>query len=81
MIGFHQEMMSHGKGSGMSDTRRAVPVTCTTHSGGTNFCNLLITREGDGTIVLDPHVAGACVLRFDQDAATSVRDAFTEWLG
>lgn len=42
---------------------------------------VLMTKEGDGTIVLDPHVNGAGVLRFDADAATSVRDVFTEWLG
>jgi hypothetical protein len=65
----------------MSSTRRAVPVTCTTHSSGTNFCNLLMTRETDGTIVLDPHVAHCCVLRLDERAATAVFDTLGAWLG
>jgi hypothetical protein len=65
----------------MSSTRRAIPVTCTTHSSGTNFCNLLMTRETDGTIVLDPHVAHCCVLRLDERAATAVFDTLGAWLG
>lgn len=65
----------------MSSTRRAIPVTCTTHSSGTNFCNLLMTRETDGIIVFDPHVARCCVLRLDERAATAVFDTLGEWLG
>ena len=56
----------------MSSTRRAIPVTCTTHSSGTNFCNLLMTRETDGTNVFDPHVDECCLLRLDERAATAV---------
>jgi len=65
----------------MSNTRRAIPVTCTTHSSGTNFCNLLMTKESDGTIVFDPHVARCCVLKLDEQAATAVFDTLGEWLG
>lgn len=61
--------------------RRTIPVTCTTHPGGTNFCNLLMLKEGDGTIVLDPHVAGCCVLRLDEKAATTIFETLGEWLG
>jgi hypothetical protein len=62
-------------------SRRTIPVTCTTHGGGRNFCNLLMTKENDGTIVLDPHVANCCVLRLDYVAATAVFDTLGEWLG
>jgi hypothetical protein len=65
----------------VSTNRRTIPVTCTTHPGGTNFCNLLMIKESDGTIVLDPHVAGCCVLRFDEEAATTVLETLGEWLG
>ena len=57
----------------MSNTRRAIPVTCTTHSSGTNFCNLLMTKESDGTIVFDPHVARCCVLRLGSDSSSDRR--------
>jgi hypothetical protein len=63
-----------------SSSRRTIPVTCTTHGGGKNFCNLLMTKESDGTIVLDPHVANCCVLRLDYAAATAVFDTLGEWL-
>lgn len=65
----------------MIRNRRTIPVTCTTHGGGTNFCNLLMTKESDGTIVLDPHVDKCCVLRLDEEAATAVFETFAEWLG
>lgn len=65
----------------MRDRRRTIPVTCTTHIGGKNFCNLRMTKEDDGTIVLDPHVAGCCVLRLDEKAATAIHDTLGEWLG
>ena len=60
--------------------RRTVPVTCQTHGGARGFCNLLMTKA-DGTIVLDPHSTGACVIVLDETAATAVRDVLTEWLG
>ncbi len=65
----------------MRDKRRTIPVTCTTHSGGKNFCNLMMTKEDDGTIVLNPHVANCCVLRLDEKAATAIHDTLGEWLG
>lgn len=64
----------------MSSSRRAIPVTCTTHRSGTNFCNLLMTKENDGTNVFDPHVDQCCVLRLDERAATAVFDTLGEWL-
>jgi len=31
--------------------------------------------------VLDPHVAGCCVIVLDEDQAKAVRNTLTEWLG
>jgi len=65
----------------MSSTRRAIPVTCTTHSGGTNFCNLLMTRETDGTIVFDPRFSTPSESGLDGRAPTSCtrRDTPCGW--
>ena len=57
-----------------------VPATCQTHRGCRGFCNLRMTKV-NGEIVLDPHVAGCCVINFDENQATTVRDTLTEWLG
>jgi hypothetical protein len=59
--------------------RRVVMTTCQAH-GAAGFTNLLVTRE-DGIIVLNPHVANCCVLRLDEQAATTLHDILTEWLG
>jgi hypothetical protein len=45
-----------------------------------DFTNLLVTKL-DGTIVLDPHVDGSCVIRLGEDGATALRNTLTEWLG
>jgi hypothetical protein len=63
-----------------SRNRRTIPSTCRTHGGCRGFCNLRLTKVG-GNIVLDPHVAGCCVIELDQDQATAVRNTLTEWLG
>lgn len=55
-----------------------ITVTCSAH-GARGFCNLRITKVG-GEITLDPHVAGGCVLIFDETAATAVFDVFGQWL-
>jgi hypothetical protein len=44
------------------------------------FTNLLVTKR-DGTIVLDPHADGSCVIRLREDEAATLRDTLTEWLG
>jgi hypothetical protein len=58
---------------------RALAVTCTQH-GSAGFTNLMVSKR-DGTIVLDPHVAGTCVLTLDEAAATALFDLLGEWLG
>jgi hypothetical protein len=60
--------------------RRVIPATCSTHGGCIGFTNLVATKR-DGTIVLDPHVTGQCVLTLAEDGAIALRDALTEWLG
>jgi hypothetical protein len=40
-----------------------------------------MVSKRDGTIVLDPHVAGSCVIFLDQDGAAALCDTLTEWLG
>ncbi|MGH3693867.1 MAG: hypothetical protein ACRDRX_07745 [Pseudonocardiaceae bacterium] len=72
--------MSKDQGEPASGNRRVICVSCSTHGGSEGFTNLVM-RQLDGEIELDPHATGACVLRFDEQAAIAVRDAFTEWLG
>jgi hypothetical protein len=47
-------------------------------SGG--FANVVVSKRY-GTIELDPHVTGACVLTLAEDEAIALRDGLTEWLG
>jgi hypothetical protein len=63
-----------------SSRRRAISATCALHRGPMGFTNLLVSKR-DGTIVLDPHVDGSCVIFLDQDGATALCDTLTEWLG
>jgi hypothetical protein len=60
--------------------RKAIPVTCELHRGPIGFANLLVSMQ-DGTIVLDPHVTGACLIALDEEGAMTLRDILTEWLG
>ena len=69
----------------MIDPGKAIDVTicveCTTHSSGKGFCNLRVTRRDGGEIVLDPHVAGSCVIVLDKTAAIALFDLLGAWLG
>ncbi len=60
--------------------RKAIPATCGLHRGPIGFANLLVSKQG-GSIVLDPHVTGACVISLDEDGAKTLRNILTEWLG
>ena len=59
---------------------RTIMVTCATCPGARGFTSLRVTRIG-GDIVLDPHFAGACVLVFNETAATALFDLLGEWVG
>jgi hypothetical protein len=58
---------------------RAIAVTCTQHRA-IGFTNLRVSKR-DSAIVLDPHVAGSCVITLDETAATALFDLLGEWLG
>ncbi len=60
--------------------RRVIPVSCTVHGGAHGHTNLVVRKLDGGTIELDPHVTGACVIVFDEAAATQLFDALGEWL-
>jgi hypothetical protein len=60
--------------------RKTIAATCELHRGPIGFTNLVVSKR-DGTIVLDPHVDGSCVISLDQDGATQLCDTLTEWLG
>jgi hypothetical protein len=66
-------------GNVMSADDCTIPVTCQIH-GARGFFNLRVSKI-DGEIVLDPHVAGSCVLSLDEAAATQLFDILGEWLG
>jgi hypothetical protein len=61
------------------ENRRAIPVTCAVHRGPRGFANLVVEKQGD-EIVLDPHVAGECVIIFDRAAALALFDVLGTWL-
>jgi len=71
--------MTEGATAGASrENRRAIPVSCALHRGPRGFANLVVERKRDGEIVFDPHVAGACVIIFDEDAATALFEALPD---
>jgi hypothetical protein len=63
-----------------SDRRRLViHATCAVHRGPAGFANVVVSKR-DGTIDLDPHVTGACVLTLAEAEAAALRDQLVEWL-
>jgi hypothetical protein len=64
----------------VSERRVVIPVSCAVHGGPAGFANLVL-RKLDDAIELDPHADGSCVLSFDEDAATTLRNVLIEWLG
>jgi hypothetical protein len=60
--------------------RKVIHATCALHRGPAGFTNVVVSKR-DGTIELDPHVTGACVLTLAEDEAVALRDALTRWLG
>jgi hypothetical protein len=66
--------------SASRDNRKAIPVSCALHRGPRDFANLVVERKRDGEIVLDPHVTGACVIIFDEGAATALFEVLRTWL-
>src|SRR5690349_13363676 len=60
--------------------RKAIAATCELHRGPIGFANLVVSKR-EGTIVLNPHADGCCVISLDQDSATKLCETLTEWLG
>jgi hypothetical protein len=60
--------------------RRAIPATCATHGGASGYTNLLVTKR-DGTIQLDPHVDGSCLITLDEAGASTLLETLQNWLG
>jgi hypothetical protein len=61
-------------------SRKVIHATCTRHGGSRGFTNVVMSKIG-GTITLDPHATGACVIELDEVEATAMWDQLTEWLG
>jgi hypothetical protein len=72
--------MAEGATGGASrENRTAIPVSCALHRGPRGFANLVVEKQGS-EIVLDPHVTGACMIIFDDDAATALFEVLRRWL-
>ncbi len=63
-----------------SSHRKAIHATCALHRGPAGFTNVVVSKR-NGTIELDPHVTGSCVLTLAEDEAIALRDVLTQWLG
>jgi hypothetical protein len=61
--------------------RRVLHATCALHRGPVGFTNLVVSKRDDGTIVLEPHAAGACTIILQEPEAPQLFDALGEWLG
>jgi hypothetical protein len=72
--------LTDGATAGASrENRTAIPVSCALHRGPRGFANLVVEKQGS-EIVFDPHVTGACVIIFDDDAATALFEVLRRWL-
>jgi hypothetical protein len=59
--------------------RKAIPATCALEGGPVEQVNLMVSKRA-GTIVLNPQVAGSCVISLDEQGATTLCDLLTVWL-
>jgi hypothetical protein len=66
-------------GHSTTDRRKVIPATCALEGGPVDVTNLVVSKR-NGTIVLDPQVAGSCVISLDEDGATTLCDLLTVWL-
>jgi hypothetical protein len=75
----HPSVPDYG-GHSANHRRKAIPATCQLHRGPVGFANLMVSKHNE-TIVLDPHVTGACVISLHEESARTLRNLLTEWLG
>ena len=60
--------------------RKAIPAACALEGGPVEQVNLMVSKR-HGTIVLDPQIAGSCVISLDEQGATTLGDLLSVWLG
>jgi hypothetical protein len=60
-------------------SERTIPAACQVDGGRRGSCNLRVSKARD-EIMLDPHVAGSCVISLDESGALKMRNTLTEWL-
>ena len=72
--------MNTDQGQPASASQRTISATFRNQAGGVELCDLGVTKLA-GSIVLDPHVAGACVVVLDEAAATALVDLLGEDIG
>jgi hypothetical protein len=65
---------------GTGNARKVIHATCALHRGPAGFANVVVSKR-NGTIELDPHVTGSCVLTLAEDEEIAFRDALTRSLG
>jgi hypothetical protein len=41
----------------------------------------MVNKCDNGSIVFDPHITGSCLISLDEEAAATLRDLLTAWLG
>ncbi len=68
------------QGGHPTNRRKAIPAACALEGGPMEQVNLMVSQRG-GTIVLDPQVAGSCVISLDEDGATTLGNLLSVWLG
>ncbi len=76
--GCHREHVTSAHGPDAN--RRVIHASCSCTGVARGFTNLVV-RKLDGTIELDPHVTGACVLLLDEHGARVLHEALGDWLG
>ncbi|HEX5142454.1 MAG TPA: hypothetical protein VFW21_01150 [Mycobacterium sp.] len=69
-----------GKPTRRDPNRRVIDAYCSAHGGPRGFTPLVCTKV-DGTIIIDPHSTGSCVLYLDEKAGRELFDLLREWLG
>jgi hypothetical protein len=73
-------MTDSGKPTRRNANRRVIDAYCSAHGGPRGFTPLVCTKV-EGTIIIDPHATGGCVLYLDERAASELFDLLAEWLG
>jgi hypothetical protein len=68
------------KPSRRDPNRKVIDACCSKHGGPRGFTPLVCTKF-EGTVIIDPHAMGLCVIVLDEKAASELFDVLGEWLG